>query len=214
MDAALVVQAGLGHRGVGHDAQAKVGRPDGWPAGTVTLKPAGDEKSRPVRDPLTSSALVNVASTCEELSKRLLSASSTWTWKLPGSAPPRFCTVKLTGTVSPAAAMSTPVRNELPVKSGMSGAGGRERRPECKARSCHRDAAVHDRRIVVVVGRAADADIVGAGGRRLESQLRVAPQLVVERQRSAVRTENSQEACQPASGVLGVDAGVERLTLL
>ncbi len=94
--------------------------PDGWPAGTVTVKPAGDEKSRPVAS-VTSSALVNVASTCDELSKRLLAASSTWTWKLPGSAPPRFCTVKLTGTVSPVAAMSTPVRKELPVKSGIRG---------------------------------------------------------------------------------------------
>ena len=64
---------------------------------------------------------MNVASTCAELSKRLLADKSTWTWKLPGSAPPRFSTVKLTGTVSPAAAMSRPVRNELPVKSGING---------------------------------------------------------------------------------------------
>ncbi len=145
--------------------------PDGWPAGSVTLKPAGDEKSRPVAS-ATSSALVNVASTCDELSKRLLSASSTWTWKLPGSAPPRFCTVKLTGTVSPAAAMSTPVRNELPVKSGSSGADVvRLHVQGIKPRRVTGDAAASDRRIVVVVGGAADADVVGAGGRRLKASV-------------------------------------------
>src|ERR1700722_4482439 len=91
------------------------------PAGTVTLKPAGDEKSRPVAS-VTRSHLGKVARTSEELSKRLLFESSTWTWNNPGTAGPRVWVVKLTGIVSPTAAMSTPVRNELPVKSGMSGA--------------------------------------------------------------------------------------------
>ncbi len=95
--------------------------PDGWPAGNVTRKPAGDEKSRPVAS-ATRSALVKVASTGEELLKMLLSPSRICTWKLPGSAPPRFWTVKVIGIVSPGAAMSTPVRKELPVKSGRSGA--------------------------------------------------------------------------------------------
>ena len=188
--------------------------PDGWPAGSVTLKPAGDEKSRPVASG-TSSPLVNVASTCEELSKRLLSARSTWTWKLPGSAPPRFWTVKLTGIVSPAAAMSTPVRKELPVRSGISGVAvvrltSRVYSPVVPPGT----AAVHDRRIVVVVGGAADTDVVDARGRRLEGQVRVAPLLVVERQRRAVRIEDAQEAGQAAAGLLGVNTGVERLAAL
>ena len=121
MDAALVVQAGLGHRRVGHDAQAEERRPRRL-AGRHRHAEAGRRREVAARRVRHQFALVNVASTCEELSKRLLSDSSTCTWKLPGSAPPRFWTVKLTGTVSPAAAMSTPVRNELPVKSGISGA--------------------------------------------------------------------------------------------
>ncbi len=158
---------------------------------------------------------MNVASTREELSKRLLSASSTWTRKLPGSAPPRFWTVKLTGIESPAAAISTPVRKELPVKSGSSGAEVVSLYVQgIQPRRVTRDAAGHERRIVVVVRRAADADVVDARGRRLEAQLRVAPLLVVERQRRAVRIENSQEACQAAAGLLGVNAGVERLAFL
>ena len=64
-------------------------------------------------------------------------------------------------------------------------------------------------RIVVVVGCAADADIVSAGGGRLKRQLRIAPLLVVERQRRAVGAENPQQAVERAAGVLGADIGVE-----
>src|SRR5262249_13693158 len=67
--------------------------PDGQLAGSVTLKPPGDEKPRPVASG-TRSLLVNVARTCAEASNALLSPRSAWTWKLPGSAPPRFWTVK------------------------------------------------------------------------------------------------------------------------
>ncbi len=72
-------------------------------------------------------------------------------------------------------------------------------------------AAVRDCRIVVVVGGAADPDVVRAGGCRLEGQVRVAPLLVVERQRRAIGAEDPQQAGQPAARRLGDDAGVDRV---
>src|SRR5262249_8642581 len=100
--------------------------PDAWPAGKVTLKPAGDEKSRPVASAVRS-LRVNVASTWEELSKRLLGASSTWTWKLPGSAasaPRGWGAVTLAAAAAPAAPWPPRVRREPPGGGGGGGAAG------------------------------------------------------------------------------------------
>ena len=47
-----------------------------------------------------------------------------------------------------------------------------------------------------------------------KAQLRVAPLLVVERQRRAAGIEYPQQARQPAAGLLGTDAGIERLAFL
>ena len=144
---------------------------EGWPAGRVTLKPAGDRKIPAPSRPAPGPPSWNVASTCEEPLKTLLSARSTWTWKLPGSAPPRFWTVKFTGTVSPAAAISTPVRKELPVKSGIRGAAVvRFTSSVYSPVVSPGTAADRDRRIVVIVGGTADAKVIGARSCRLEGQ--------------------------------------------
>ena len=214
MDAALVVQAGLGHRRVRHDAQAEVrgarrqarrqrhaeaGRRREVPAGRVRHQVRPRERRQHLRG-----AVEEIAVGQQHLDLEVAGVGAATV--LDGEVDRD----RVAGRGHVHA-----VRKELPVKSGSSGAEVVSlARPAYTAPSCHQGRRCPRRRIVVVVGGAADADVVDAGGRRLEAQLRVAPLLVVERQRRAVRIENTQEACQAAAGLLGVDAGVERVASL
>ncbi len=100
--------------------------------------------------------------------------------------------------------MSSPVRNELPARSGRSSAGGGDRDVErVQPRRAAGRTAAADVRVVVVVRGAADADVIRAGGRRLEGQLRVASLLVVETPAGCRpgrrRAGGSQARCRPAA---------------
>ena len=78
------------------------------------MKPAGESYSPPVARPVCDS----VCNTCEEAGEKVsLLDRSSCTANEPASALARLSTRKLTGTVSPHAAVWTPSRNDAPARS-------------------------------------------------------------------------------------------------
>ena len=215
MDAALVVQARLGHVRVRHDAQAEVSRARGL-ARRQRHAEAGRRRevavpSRPPPGPPRErrqdlrGAVEKIAVGQQHLDLEVARV---------GASAVLDCEVDRDRVAGRGHVHARPEGAACQVRQQRR--RGRESyvRVIQPRRAAGDAAAAHDRRIVVVVGGAADADVVDAGGRRLEAQLRVAPLLVVERERRAVRIEDTQEACQAAARLLGVNAGVERLAAL